>query len=109
MQLSALEGDGAPLRTHLTRLRASTGRLDPRLAASMAPVPPAVAPLWEAFRTLSGTRAPTVEGLAPITCTEIEAWQRLAGVRLTPWEADTLLAVDRSARTAAAQNRKATA
>ena len=98
MQLGAPQGDGASLRTHLQRLRNNTGRIDPLLVAVNRPLPAGVAHLWDAFVALSATRAPAFEGLAAITCTEIEAWQRLHGLRLTPWEVETLLAVDRAAR-----------
>lgn len=100
MQLGAAQGDGASLRTHLQRLRNNTGRIDPLLVAVNRPLPAGVAHLWDAFVALSATRAPAFEGLAAITCTEIEAWQRLHGLRLTPWEVETLLAVDRAARSA---------
>lgn len=98
MQLSTAQGDGASLRTHLQRLRANTGRVDPLLAAAAQPLPSAIAPLWEAFVALSATRGAAFEGVAPITCLEIEAWCRLHAVRLSPWEVETLLAVDRAAR-----------
>lgn len=105
MLLQEPQGDGAPLRTHLKRLQASTGRIDPLLAQSMKPLPAAVADLWQAFVSLSGTRL-AGEALQPITCTEIESWQRLQGVTLSPWEADTLLAMDRALRSAPRQQRK---
>ena len=108
MALSVPLEDGATLRTHLQRLRANTGSTDPRLQAAATPLPPTVATLWSAFVALSGTRMPVADGgMAPITFGEIEAWQRLTGVRLTPWEVETLLAVDRAARSAAHQSRRA--
>lgn len=101
MRLQAAQGDGAPLRTHLQRLRQSTGRVDPLLARSMEPLPPAVAALWDVFVVLSGTRGAgdgAGGGIAPITCAELQAWQALQRLELTPWEADTLLAMDRALR-----------
>jgi hypothetical protein len=94
MRLDAAQGDGTPLRVHLHRLRSATGRIDPLLAQSMRPPPPAVAPLWDVLVRICSTRVPG----APVTCIEIEAWQRLHGVRLTPWEVDTVLACDRATR-----------
>jgi hypothetical protein len=94
MRLDAAQGDGAPLRVHLQRLRSATGRIDPLLAQSSQPLPASVAPLWDALVQICGTRAPG----APVSCIEIEAWQRLHGVRLTPWEVDTVLACDRATR-----------
>ena len=100
MRLQAPQGDGAPLKVHLERAWRATGRMDPLLAEHRrAVLPPAIEPLWRLFVELSGTRL-AGEALQPITCTEIEAWQRLQGVRLTPWEADTLLAMDRALRSA---------
>lgn len=92
------------MREHLRRLWRNTGRLEPQLAAIRAPLPAAVAYLWEWFADLAGGCAPG----EPISCCEIEAWQRLGGVQLTPWEFDTLRAMDRAAlRVYAAQSNKA--
>lgn len=98
MILGTPQGDGAPLRVHLQRLRQATGRVDAQLAESLRPLPAGVAPLWDVFAALSATRVPAADGMGPITCVEMEAWQRLHGVALTPWEAETLLAMDRAAR-----------
>jgi hypothetical protein len=63
------------------------------------PLPSSVAYLWDWFREISAGRAPAAGGLAaaPITCTEIEAWQRLTRVQLTAWEFDTVRSMDRAA------------
>ena len=91
------------MRTHLERLHQATRALDPRLADSRRPLPPALQPLWRAFVTLSDSRAPD-SGIAP---SEIEAYARLQHLRFTPWETDTLLAIDRAWRAAgAAPHRK---
>jgi len=102
VQLGVSQGDGATLRTHLERLRASTGRVDARLRDAAQPLPAAVAPLWDVFVALSATRSAE----AGIACTEIEAWQRLHGVRLSPWEVETIMAMDRTALDAAAVARQ---
>lgn len=101
MRLSVTQPDGATLRTHLQRAHAATGRRDSMLAAVAEPMPESVAKLWDAYRALAGTRARSAEGIAPIACVEIEAWQRMSGVALTPWEFGTLLLIDRAARVAA--------
>ena len=36
-------------------------------------------------------------GANPIAIAEVEAWCRLQGVTLSPWELDTLLAMDSAA------------
>lgn len=103
MQLAALQGDGAPLRTHLERLHRNTGKVHPLLAEGRRHVPPAVAALWQTFRTLSATRAPAGANgaLAAITCGDIAAWERVHRVRLTVWEVETILEADSALRAAA--------
>lgn len=91
IELGAVQADGATLREHLTRLWRSTRRVDPKLAAAREPLPAAVAYLWGWFRDLADGSAPDT----PISALEVEAWQRMTGVRLTPWEFDTLRAMDR--------------
>lgn len=70
----------------------NTGRADERLARS-AECPRGGESVWQAFCQLGRTRARGL-GAGPITFVEIEAWQRLCGVILSPWELDTLIAVD---------------
>jgi len=36
-------------------------------------------------------------GTNPITFTEIEAWSRLNGISLNPWEVDMIVAMDNTA------------
>jgi hypothetical protein len=62
----------------------------------VAPPPPFATDLWLAFAELSASRP---SGMAPagIPPTELVAWQTLNRVRLTPWEVETLLAMDRAA------------
>lgn len=91
LELGAVQGDGATLREHLVRLWRSTRRVDPKLAEARKPLPASVAYLWGWFRDLADGRAPDT----PISVLEVEGWQRMTGVRLTPWEFDTLRAMDR--------------
>ncbi len=49
-----------------------------------------------------------MSGLAPITYSEILAWQQANRVDLTPWEVDTLRAVDAAAITALTADAAAT-
>lgn len=96
MSLSVPQGDGAPLRAHLQSAYRATGVLDPRLESALRDLPSIVRPIWQTYEALSDTRH---DG-APITHLEIEAWQRLHGIVLTPWEVDTLLDMDRAALSA---------
>lgn len=104
MRLSETQADGATLRDHLLAAAAQGSARDPMLDAT---VPLGAETLWECFASLSASRA-AESGIAP---SEIEAWQRLRGVKLTPWEVDTLEAVDRACmsimRDQAARRRKA--
>ena len=46
---------------------------------------------------MHATRSSNGFGLDPITHAELAAWQYLHRVRLTPWEVDTVLQMDRAA------------
>jgi hypothetical protein len=98
MQLSRRQADGTPLRAHLQAEARATGKPDPLL---LAQVPAAGAALWEAYCELSAMR-PSGMGPCAIPGLEYELWQRHGGVRLTPWEIDTLKAMDRAALAAVA-------
>lgn len=49
--------------------------------------------LWHAFLAMSAQRH---DG-APITNLALEAWERRMGVRLSPWESETLFDMDAAA------------
>lgn len=89
MRLDMPAADGTSLRTHLQRA-ARAGAADPMLAASRAPLPSAGAALWQTFIDLRSG--------AGVTHAEIESWERLNRVRLSPWDAETLMCIDRAAR-----------
>jgi hypothetical protein len=86
-----VQGDGAPLRVHLQRLAQNTGRVDERLQGPG--VPRCVAALWGFWLLLTQTRQAGL-GPSPITHQEVRAACDLHGVRLTPWEVETLLQLD---------------
>lgn len=60
--------------------------------------------MWEAFCALSVGRRSGM-GPSPLAFVDIEAWCRLQGVQLTPWELDTLLALDAKTLQLAADQR----
>jgi len=95
--MCARQPDGSTLRDHL-QSAAAAGRDVPELALD---VPPAGAALWQAFVELSGARTPG----AAVHYSEIESWQRLHGVALTPWEVGTICAMDRAVLAAAESKR----
>lgn len=104
MQLSARQSDGATLRQHLQMVAARGGEVDPRLHPP--PLPYEVRWLWDMFAQLSFARRTGGFGVSPLAIADIEAWCRLNGVRLTPWEFDTLLAVDAVMVTEAADEQR---
>ena len=94
MHLSERMPDGATLRDHLIAAAGNTGRPDPRLAARL---PAGVDLLWQAFLDLNAARPSNGFGVGAIPPSEVVAWCALRGVRLSPWEVETLAAVDRAA------------
>ena len=84
-ELSARQGDGATLRTHLQRLAKNTGEVDPQLNIEW---PPVGRPIWEAFRRMG--RSMSFSGPGPITPQDILAYQTLHGVRFSSWELEVI-------------------
>ena len=60
------------------------------------PIPAEVAALWSVFVALSATRRAGL-GASPLCLADLEAWSRLTRTPLTPWELDTLIAIDAAA------------
>lgn len=69
---------------------AGTGRVDERL---FNVCPKGAESVWSAFGQIGRSR-PSGFGVSPVSLVEIEAWQRLFGVTLTPWEIETIIEVD---------------
>lgn len=103
MNLSHREPDGATLRQHLQAAAKATGHTDPRLLHT---VPQGCSALWSAFAELNACRPLGMGAVGAIPLGEVEAWQRLHGVQLSPWEVDTLTAMDRAAIGVMAANAK---
>lgn len=85
-----MQGDGASLRTHLQRA-AETGRIDDRLYNLC---PKGGESLWSAYGQIGRSRPSGFGGISAVSLSEIESWQRLYGVTLTPWEIDTIIEID---------------
>lgn len=94
MRLSVPQGDGAALRVHLQRAAAAGIARDPMLLRSLQPVPRQVEALWSAFLVLRSASK------GPLLHSELLAWQQINRVQLTPWEVETMLCCDRTARDA---------
>lgn len=93
MQLQQRQADGKPLRNHLLAAAAAGATADPRLTEQ----PPAgCAPLWGAFVDLVGARLQGMGGAGLVPPSEVQAWQAGRNVRLSPWDLDTLAAMDRA-------------
>jgi len=104
MQLQHRQPDGSTLRQHLQAAAAVGGAPDPRLLQT---VPPAGTALWAAFCALNDSRPLGLGGAGAIPMSEVHAWSQAYGVQLSPWELDTLRAMDAAAMAAEAQARKA--
>jgi hypothetical protein len=85
--LSAPQADGSTLRDLLAAMAAGGGPVDPRLAQT----PPAESgALWITYLGI------TCGGARPVMLAEVVAWQAANGIRMTSWEVDTLLLLDRA-------------
>lgn len=93
MQLLQRQPDGHPLRSHLLAALAAGALPDPRLTQQ----PPAgCGALWSTFTDLVGARQAGMGGAGLVPPSEVQAWQAGRNVRLSPWELDTLSAMDRA-------------
>lgn len=105
MQLAQRQRDGRPLRDHLLSAQRNGRYTHPLLVPE--PLPPGGELLWQALTELSAARPQGMSSAGAIPFGEIESWQRLHGVQLTPWELDTLLAMDAKLRSQADAQRAA--
>lgn len=95
--------DGATRRDHLIRASESLGRVDPELQETL---PPGGEGIWDAFCELLGSRQMGMGAPGGIAQSEIAAWQSNTGIRLRPWEVETICRMDAAARAAAASGRQ---
>jgi hypothetical protein len=84
-ELSARQGDGATLRTHLQRVAKNTKEVDPLLTMEW---PKEGRPLWDAFCKMG--RPAGVSGPGELTSQEILAYQQLWGVQFNRWELEVI-------------------
>lgn len=73
-------------------LKRATGRTDDLLV--LPHIPLGVSALWAHFAALVGQRRNGMSGLHPLTWGDVGAYSRLYNVHFTPWELDTLRALD---------------
>ncbi len=74
----------------------------------MPPFPRVLAYLWRVFIRLHSRRGSNGFGANPITFADIEAFIRLSGTRLVPWEVEVIEELDNLYRMALAQASKPT-
>jgi hypothetical protein len=103
-RLSAVQADGCTLREHLQATATQTGHAHDLLKVTL---PQCVGALWDAFMQLDRARP---MGMAPsgIAPSDIDTWARMSRVSLSPWEFDTLLAIDGAMLRTIADRKKAT-
>lgn len=95
MQLGKRMSDGSPLRDHLLAEARATGRRNPLLEVT---VPLGGEGVFHDYASLAKTKPDGMSGAGPITHCEIEAYTRLMGIMLTPWEVETITMMDHAAR-----------
>ncbi|MEZ2220767.1 hypothetical protein [Rhizobium sp. RCC_161_2] len=57
-------------------------------------IPVAGQHVWYWFKKMDVTREGTGYGINPLQPTQIEAWTRQRGIKLTPWQLDAIEALD---------------
>lgn len=92
-ELSAPQGDGQPLIAHLQSVQKQTGRVH-EMIAEAPPLPAGCSQLWDDFLELHNSRGAGLGGAMRITFADMDAWQRVRGAHLQPWEVDCLLKAD---------------
>ena len=95
MRLGRRRKDGTTELDHLLAIQRATGTITPEM--EIPPAPRGSSLIIETFDQLHGTRPSGGFGISPIPLSEIVAWQRVMRVRLTPWEIETILKIDRAA------------
>lgn len=95
MALEVEQPDGATLRQHLEVVARATGRIPSQL--DIEPLPDCVSALWEAFCELRAVAGGNGFSANPIGYGSVRDYMSVAGVSLTSWEVDSILAMDRVA------------
>lgn len=77
---------------HLAQVWDRTGK-EPERLRSAPELPVALYPLWDDFLALHRSRAVGM-GTARITFADIDAWQRVTGAVLRPWQIEAIQRAD---------------
>ena len=86
--------DGVPLRSHLEHLVRVTGEDDPEL--HVPPFPEPLRRLWDKFLSLHEGRTYGINGVNPVSYTDIDAWMRVTGNDLDEWEVKAFMKIDKA-------------
>jgi hypothetical protein len=87
------KADGRPLREHLQAAYRQTGRL-PQMLLDAPELPEGCEPLWRDFLSLHSMRGSTGFGASRIGIVEIDAYQRVHGVRFAHWQLEAIRRAD---------------
>lgn len=94
--LAQVDKDGIPWRDHLTKLVDLGRKPDSDLIGP--DLPNTVGYLWAWFAELASCRSVGMAGINPINFVDIDAWSRLTGRNVQPYEVRALLDLDRVMR-----------
>jgi hypothetical protein len=83
--LNEPEEDGSPLLDHLLAVERATG-VRPQLLLDAPPLPEGCESVWAVFNELHSARGSNGMGPNQIGFVEIDAYQRVTGIRLAGWE-----------------------
>lgn len=86
---------------------AKQGSADAAQGLRVDPLPKVISPIWNAFIAMHDARGSNGHAPNAITWQDIAAWQQVSGNALTPWELDTIRAIDGVAMAAFAKQAKA--
>jgi hypothetical protein len=91
-EISHRHEDGSTVLDHLLLVWEKTGHMPAKLRD--APVlPEGLTSLWRAFNELHESRGAAF-GFQRITFVDMEAWQRMTGAALEPWEVELIRKAD---------------
>lgn len=88
-----MQSDGATLRDHYEILAERTGRTVREIHGA-PDLPDGCSMLWRDFIAMHGARGSTGFGPMRITWADLDAFQRVMGIRLAPWELEAIRRAD---------------
>lgn len=102
--MNAPQGDGATLREHYEAVAERTGRTIAELAG-LPELPDGCEWLWRDFMALNVARGSNGFSPARLTWSDIDAYQRVNGIRFSAWEVQTIRRLDSLFLTEAAKHK----